>query len=124
MDLRTKTVIGGESILEDTILGSTSLSELNGSEQQTVHLAPTVDDAGAMGARSRGALRDAQWFIKATCQTSLHRLCDIVCNHTIVEVQGAGSRHSGRYYVTGVKHRIDAVAHTIELEMERNAWGN
>jgi len=124
LNLRTKTVIGGQSTLEDTILGSTSLSQVNGSEQQTVHVAPIVDDAGALEARSRGALRDAQWFIKATCQTSLHRLCDIVRFHTLVEVQGGGSRHSGKYYVTGVKHKIDAVGHFMEVEMERNAWGN
>ena len=124
LDLRTKTVIGGESTLQDTILGTTGLSQLNGSEPQTIQLAPAVDDAGAMEARSRGALRDAQWFIKATCQTSLHRLCNIVRFHTIVEVQGAGSRHSGKYYVTGVKHKIDAVGYGMEVEMERNAWGN
>ncbi|NCA84371.1 MAG: hypothetical protein EOM83_02225 [Clostridia bacterium] len=124
LNLRTKTVIGGQSVLEDTILGTTGLSELNGAEPQTIQLAPAVDDAGAMEARSRGALRDAQWFIKATCQTSLHRLCNIVRFHTIVEMQGAGSRHSGKYYVTGVKHKIDAVGHVMDLELERNAWGN
>jgi hypothetical protein len=124
IDVRTLTVIGGATTLEDTTLGSTGLSTLNGSEQQSIHLAPTVDDAGALTARSRGALRDAQWFINATCQTSLHRLCAIVRFHTIVEVQGAGSRHSGKYYVTAVKHKIDAAAHVMELELQRNAWGN
>lgn len=124
LDVRTLSVIGGETTLEDTFLGSSGLSDLNGSEQQTIHLAPVVDDAGALTARSRGALRDAQWFIKATCQTSLHRLCNIVRAHTIVKVEGAGSRHSGKYYVTGVKHRIDAAAHVMDLELERNAWGN
>lgn len=124
LNLRTKTVIGGQSVLEDTTLGSTPLSEVNGAEQQTIHLAPTVDDEGAMGARSRGALRDAQWFIKATCQTSLHQLCDIVRFHTLVKVQGAGSRHSGKYYVTGVRHKIDAAGYIMDIEMERNAWGN
>ena len=111
-------------MLEDTILGTNRLSELNGAEAQTIHLAPVVDDEGALGARNRGALRDAQWFIKATCQTSLHRLCDIVRYHTLVNIQGAGSRHGGNYYVTGVKHKIDSVTHTMELELERNAWGN
>jgi hypothetical protein len=77
-----------------------------------------------MQARSRGALRDAQWFIHASCHTSLRRLCKIVRNHTIVEVQGAGSKHSGKYYVTGVKHTIDAISHNMNLELARNAWGN
>ena len=124
LNLRTKGIIGGTSTLEDTTLGAHSLSELNGNEQQTILLAPAVDDEGALGARSRGALREAQWFIKATCQTSLHRLCNIVRFNTIVNIQGAGSRHSGNYYVTGVKHKIDDVAHVMELELERNAWGS
>jgi hypothetical protein len=124
LDVRTLSVIGGATTLEDTTLGSTGLTELNGSEQQSIHLAPTVDDAGALTARSRGALRDAQWFINASCQTSLHRLCNIVRFHTIVQVQGAGNRHSGKYYVTAVKHKIDAAAHVMELELQRNAWGN
>jgi phage protein D len=124
LDVRTLSVIGGATTLEDTTLGVTGLAALNGSDQQSIHLAPTVDDAGALTARSRGALRDAQWFINATCQTSLHRLCNIVRFHTIVQVQGAGSRHSGNYYVTAVKHKIDAAAHVMELELQRNAWGN
>lgn len=124
LDVRTLNVIGGDTSLDDTFLGTRGLTDLNGSEQQTIQLAPVVDDAGALSARSRGALRDAQWFIKATCQTSLHRLCDIVRAHTIVNVEGAGSRHSGKYYVTGVKHKIDASTYLMDLEMERNAWGN
>ena len=124
LDLRTLSVIGGATTLEDTILGSTGLAALNGAQQQSIHLAPMVDDGGAFSARSRGALREAQWFINATCRTSLHRLCNIVRFHTIVQVQGAGSRHSGNYYVTGVKHKIDAAAHVMELELQRNAWGN
>jgi len=124
LDVRTLGVIGGATTLDDTTLGSTGLTVLNGAGQQSIHLAPTVDDAGAFTARSRGALRDAQWFINATCQTSLHRLCDIVRFHSIVQVQGAGSRHSGKYYVTAVKHKIDAAAHVMEMELQRNAWGN
>ncbi len=124
LNLRNKAVIGDTVSLDDTSLGAQSISAAAGSNAQTMHLAPTVDDAGAMQARSRGALRDAQWFINATCRTSLGRLCKIVRNHTVVTVQGAGSRHSGRYYVNGVKHTIDAAAHTMELELARNAWGS
>ncbi|QAA81837.1 phage late control D family protein [Aequorivita sp. H23M31] len=124
INVRTLSIIGNGTTLNDTSLGSHSLSEANGSSQQTIHLAPVVDDAGALSARSLGALRDAQWFIKATGQTSLHQLCDIVRVHTIVKVDGAGSRHSGKYYVTGVKHKIDSTAYIMEFELERNAWGN
>jgi hypothetical protein len=40
-----------------------------------------------------------------------------------VEVQGAGAKHSGKYYVTAVKHNIDAVAYTMDIELARNGWG-
>lgn len=124
LDLRTKTIIGGTVTLDDRTLGTTGLALVTASNPQSIHLAPTVDDSGAMQARSRAALRDAQWFINATCHTSLHRLCNIVRNHTIVEVQGAGSKHSGKYYVTGVKHTINATTHNMDLDLSRNAWGN
>lgn len=124
LDLRTKTTFGGTFTLDDATLGKDGLASVTVSKVQSIHLAPTVDNAGAMDARSKGALRDAQWFINATCRTSLHRLCKLVRYHTIVNVQGAGTRHSGKYYVTGVKHLIDAGAHVMELELARNAWGN
>ena len=43
--------------------------------------------------------------------------------HTVVELQGAGIRHSGKYFVGGVRHTIDADRHRMELELLRNAWG-
>lgn len=125
LNLRTKENIGGDPVtLNDTILGTKNLAQVAGSKTQSMYLAPTIDDTGAMQARSKGALRDAQWFINATCNTSLHRLCNIVRLHTVIEVKGAGTKHSGKYYVTAVKHIIDAAAHKMELELARNAWGN
>lgn len=123
LDLRTKTVIEANVTLDDTTLGSTSLAGASGSVPESMHLAPPVDNAGALDARARAVLRDSQWFIQATCSTNLHRLCNIVRFHTLVQVDGAGSRYSGKYYVTGVKHNIDAAAHKMDIELARNAWG-
>ena len=123
LDLRNKSEIGGTVTLDDTPLGTSGLAQVTSVNPQSMHLAPTIDDSGAMQARSRAALREAQWFIHATCQTSLHRLSNVVRHHTIVEVQGAGSKHSGKYYVTSVKHTIDATSHNMDLELARNAWG-
>jgi hypothetical protein len=124
LDLRNKSDIDGSNTLTDTTLGNESLATLSGSQTQSTHFAPVVDDAGAMRSRGTGALREAQWFIHATCRTSLHRLCQIVRFHTVIEIVGAGSRHSGKYYVTGVKHSINSVSYAMELELARNAWGN
>lgn len=125
LNLRNLEVIGGGTVmLQDTLLGTSSLAEAAGPEAQSTHMAPTVDDAGALQARSEGALREAQWFIHATCRTTIHRLCNIVRNHTVVEIRGAGTRHGGKYYVTNVKHTIDAVTHRMDLDLARNAWGS
>jgi phage protein D len=124
VNLRNREIIGDNVSLDDPPLGADSLATAAGSTAQTVHLAPTVDDAGAMQIRSEAALRDAQWFINATCRTSVHRLCNkLIRFHTLVNMVGAGSRYNGAYYVTGVKHTIDAAAHVMELELARNAWG-
>lgn len=125
VNLRNREIIGSNVSLDDPALGTDSLATASGGNAQTVQLSPAVDDAGSLQTRSEAALRDAQWFITATCKTSVHNLCNqLVRFHTLVNVLGAGSRYSGVYYVTGVKHIIDAAAHVMELELARNAWGN
>jgi phage protein D len=104
-----------------TILGDHSLSKITG-DTRSVHLSAPADDAGDMRARGEGALIEADWFIHATCQTSLEFSGIPVRAHTIVELRGAGSRHSGKYFVAGVRHTIDATAHRMDLELIRNGW--
>ena len=48
----------------------------------------------------------------------------IVRANTLVSLRGVGTRHSGTYYVKSVRHRIDTSAHSMEIELIRNAWGN
>jgi phage protein D len=123
IDLRSKEEMGNDVKLNDTVLAKTGLSGAAGSNAQTMQLAPVVDSGGALKARSEAALKELQWFITATCKTSLQRLCDVLRSHTIVDVQGAGTKHSGKYYVTSVKHTIDAVGYTMDIELARNGWG-
>lgn len=126
VNLRTKEIMGGPvNLSQETILGANSLSTVAGSRANSMTLSPTVDDGGSMAIRAGAALEEAQWFITATCQTSFRKLCNkIVRVHTVVMVQGAGTRHSGKYYVTGVKHTIDAANHKMDIELARNAWGD
>lgn len=81
-----------------------------------------ADDVGRVQQRSKGALNEAEWFIKASCSTSFDRLCKVIHAHTIVEVIGAGSRHSGKYLISGVTHTIDSASYKMQLELMRNAW--
>jgi hypothetical protein len=104
-----------------TILGEESLAQITG-DTRSVHLNAPADDAGDLQARGQGALVEAGWFITATCQTSLNALGKLVRAHTVVELQGASSRFSGKYFVAGVRHTIDATGHKMDLTLVRNGW--
>lgn len=122
LDLNTKTDLDlAVNQTPQTILGDSGLSTITG-DTRSVHLSAPADDAGDMQARGEGALIEADWFIRATCQIGLESLGALVRAHTIVELRGAGSRHSGKYFVAGVRHTIDAVAHRMDIELVRNGW--
>lgn len=105
------------------LLGNRGLQQIRGSGlAATVQIRTPVDDAGDILARSRGVLMEADWFISAECRTSLHRLCRLLRTHTVVNVAMAGTRHSGKYLVQRVQHRIDETAHVMEIQLRRNAW--
>jgi hypothetical protein len=104
-------------------LGSVSLVELTKDyQQQAKATARPADDSGRVQQRGKGALNEAEWFIKANCSTSFDKLCKVIHAHTLVEVKGAGSRHSGKYVVSGVTHTIDSSSYKMQLELMRNAW--
>jgi phage protein D len=91
-------------------------------DTRSVFLAAPADDAGDLQARGEGALIEAGWFVRVRCATTLEGLGDVARAHTVAMVRGAGSRHSGRYFVAGVRHRIDPAGHRMDLDLVRNAW--
>ena len=103
-------------------LGDRNLAAITG-DTRSIFLAAPVDDAGDLQARSAGALVDAHFFVKASGETRLDLIGTPVRAHTVVEVNGAGSRHSGKYFVGAVRHTIDSDSYLMELELLRNAWG-
>jgi hypothetical protein len=123
LDLNSKANIGGDvggSPL--TALGSDRLADIAPGDR-SLHLAAPADDAGDLQARGEGTLIEAEWFIKATCRTTLGAVAVPLRLHMLVNVRGAGTRHSGTYMVSGVTHTISATGHRMELELIRNAWG-
>jgi hypothetical protein len=123
LDLNTKSDLDGAvGQTPQEILGDSGLKEITG-DVRSVHVSAPADDAGDMRARGEGALIEADWFIQATCSTSLGTLGTLVRSHTIIEIRGAGSRHSGKYFVAGVRHTMDTVSHRMEIELIRNGWG-
>ncbi|MEJ2664925.1 MAG: hypothetical protein P8107_12945, partial [Spirochaetia bacterium] len=122
LDLNTKdTIDAGQAGSPLTSLGEVPLTRAGGARLQT-HVVPPVDDSGNLQARCTGVLTDAHWFIKAECRTTPQQAGCIIRPHTLVEVVGAGSRHSGLYFVAGVKHTITAGSYAMDLELIRNAW--
>jgi hypothetical protein len=103
-------------------LGGHDLAAITG-DSRSIFLAAPVDDAGDLLARATGALVDPYFFVRATGETHFDLLGTAIRAHTVVELQGAGSRHSGKYLVGGVRHTIDSSSYRMELELLRNAWG-
>jgi hypothetical protein len=122
LDLNTKNAVNGDvGQTPQTILGDKSLQDITG-DTRSMHVTAPSDDAGNLQARSEGALIESDWFVRANCSTSLFRLGKLVRAHSIVNIVGAGSRHSGPYLVSGVRHIIDAATHLMEIELVRNGW--
>lgn len=123
LDLNSKTDINGSvSTTPQTLLGDSGLADITG-DTRSQYLAAPSDDAGDLTSRGQGALIESDWFIRANCQANFNVLRQLVRAHTVVNVRGAGSRHSGNYFVSGVRHLIDAVTHKMEIKLIRNGWG-
>ncbi len=123
LDLGTKApLLGLAPVSPQTGLGMQNLQAIT-RDTRSIEVAAPADDVGDMLSRSEGALVEADWFIRARCRTSLHQLGGrVVRAGQLVNVAGAGSRHSGKYLVVAVKHLIDSTAHVMEVELARNAW--
>jgi phage protein D len=123
LDLNDKSDIDGDvSKSPLRSLGDKALDEI-ATETRSIHIAAAVDGSGDLQSRGEGALIEAGWFIHATCQTTIFALKSLVRAHTVINLRGAGSRFSGKYFVAGVRHTIDAAEHRMDVELIRNGWG-
>ncbi|MBP6440177.1 MAG: hypothetical protein KA259_01120, partial [Caldilineaceae bacterium] len=112
LDLNSLDIIDGSAARgAQTVLGDLGLPAITG-DTRSIHLLAPADDAGDLQARAGGLLAEADWFVQVTCQASVHNVGIPLRAHTLVNLRGAGSRHSGKYFVAGVRHVIDAAAHT------------
>ncbi len=91
-------------------------------DPRSASLIAAVSDVGDLSARARGLLLESSWFLTATCTVSATRLGRVIRAHSVVKVDGVGTRYSGSYFVTAVKHVIDASDHKMEVTMMRNGW--
>lgn len=104
------------------LLGASDLRAITG-DTRSVHVTAPVDDSAELLARGKAALIDAGWFVQATCESTRQAFGSVLRAHTVVDVRGLGTRHSGLYFVAGVRHLVDSSAHRMLIELLRNAWG-
>lgn len=81
-----------------------------------------VDDAGDLMVRGEAALIDAGWFVTAYVTAKYSVIKQVLRAHTAIELVGVGTRHSGKYLVASVEHRIDADDHVMHARLIRNGW--
>jgi len=123
LDLNDKSDIDGA--LTQSPLASLGAHALDSivPDTRSIHIVAPVDDAGDLRGRSEGVLVETNWFIRGTCQATVNSLNALVRAHTVINLRGAGTRFSGKYLVSGVRHTIDASAHRMDVELIRNGWG-
>ena len=83
-----------------------------------------MGDAGELRRRSQSLLREAGWFVRCEGETDLASLPLVLRVGTVVQIDGAGRMHSGKYFVWNVRHTISAESHRIRFVLVRNAVGS
>ncbi len=117
---------GANADTSDSGLSSLSdqgLADFTG-KSMTVLLTAPVDDAGELALRAQSLLREAGWFVRCEGESDLARLGTVLRVGSIVQLQGAGALHSGKYLVWSVRHSIGPVDHTMKFVLVRNAVGS
>jgi hypothetical protein len=123
LDLGDKSQIDGSVTRSpQKLLGDKSLADTTG-DTRSVLIAAPVDDAGDLKSRGEAALVESDFFVTVAGETTVHALGAVLRTHTMVQLQGTGTRHSGPYFVSSVRHLIDATTHRMEFELVRNGWG-
>jgi hypothetical protein len=89
----------------------------------SVMLTAPVDAAEELTLRAESVLREAGWFVRCEGQADVARLNAILRVGTIVQINGAGSLNSGKYFVWSVHHTIDKQSHKMKVVLVRNAVG-
>jgi phage protein D len=89
----------------------------------TAMLTAPVDDAGELSLRAQSLLRESGNFVRCEGEADVARLGAVMRVGTVVQIDGIGSLHSGKYYVWSVRHTISADSHKMKFVLVRNAVG-
>lgn len=92
------------------------------SETRSTSVVAAVADVGDLTGRATGVLNDSSWFVQADCTVSAREVGAVIHAHTLVNVDGVGTRFSGSYYVAAARHVLNSDDHLITLTLVRNGW--
>ena len=93
-------------------------------KSMSVMLTAPVDDAGELTLRAQSVLREAGWFARCEGEADVARLQAVLRAGSVVQLNGAGSLNSGKYFVWSVRHTIDKESHRMKFSLVRNAVGS
>ncbi|WP_404558428.1 phage baseplate assembly protein V [Bradyrhizobium niftali] len=103
-------------------LGERTLADFVG-KPMSVLLAAPVDSTGELTLRAQSVLRDAAWFVRCEGETDVDRLGVVLRAGMLVQLDGLGALHSGKYLVWKVRHFITKTGHNMKFMLTRNAVG-
>ena len=69
-------------------------------------LTATADSVADLRQRASSLLREAGWFVRCQGEVELASLEGVLRVATVVQINGAGKLHSGKYFVWSVRHTI------------------
>lgn len=104
-----------------TPLGTLGFGDVATNKKEVRVIAP-LDEAGDFTARSEAALIEGGWFVRARGHVATRGLKAVLHTHAVVELTGAGTRYSGKYVVSAVRHVFGAGSYLQHFELIRNAW--
>jgi hypothetical protein len=122
LPLRSASVFTGDLDASPlTPLGAIAFKDI-ATNAKEVRLVAPIDEAGDFKARSEAALIDGGWFVRARGTVTARSLKSVLHAHSVVQLNGVGTRHSGKYVVASVRHVFDTDNHKMHFELIRNAW--
>lgn len=121
-DGAAKTTLDGSGVPPpSTFSGDLPLSAIV-SETRSTSVIAAVADVGDLTGRAAGVLSDSSWFVQATCTVSAQEAGAVIHAHSLVNLDGAGRRFSGSYFVAAARHVMNADDHLMTLTLVRNGW--
>jgi hypothetical protein len=120
-DPRSDLIAGDSSISGLAPLGAHDYRTYSG--QAATLLLTATADAPELTFRTAATLREADWFVRCRGEANVDRLGTILRVGSVVAIEGAGSLHSGNWFVWSVRHQITVEAICLQFTLLRNAIG-